>query len=205
MGAFFKVGKKDSKYELTFYDQCGDERYYSLNILCQDYLYLNTTKVLNTLCKEYNATINTKEVYSYRGTIKASYAFFEKQDNAIKAVDWLNGILLSNEIKGFDVLAKEAQDKKEASYAKRVNKKYDEVKKFEGEIVNCTIDFNVDLIKANINITTTTINKISRKGNDKIVIETTIGTFEATYMSFQFDINKLTILNAGQSISFEVN
>jgi len=196
---------KDSKvvFTLSLVDENDNEIYnQSLNVSAKQYLFMNVVKVINTLAKEYNATIDAREEYRYGGYKK--YAYFENENDAKEASDWLNGILISNEMKGTDILRKEKEDKRQASYNKRVDKKYIEAKKFEGKKVTMNMQIRVEyVVGADINISLT-INEVQRAGSDKIVLYTTIGNFEATFMSFNFKDTGMSILNAGQIISFEI-
>jgi len=202
MREFIIVKDDVDKFTLKFFID-GEEHYNgSLDNVAKNHLYISTTKVLNTLRKEYNMTINRQKRYGDYENISASCPNY---DDAKKACDWLNSILLSNKMKGFDILRNERQAKKDASYEQRVDKKFNEIKKYIGLAGTffMYIQSNNNIINAKLQIKGC-INNVTRQKKN-IILDTSIGEIEATYMSFQFSPDKLSIINDGQSIIFNIN
>jgi hypothetical protein len=193
---FFKLALIDENNEKVNYD--------SINEYAKTYLFMSTIKIINTLKKEYKALVVKETVHRWHGYQDLSFAYFYNEEDANKAKDWINSILLSNEIKGVDQLKQEAKNKKEASYEKRVNKKFQQATPFIGKDVIVNIKFSADGVISGDTTMHTKITFIGRVGKDKFVIQTFNGSFYATYSSFYFDENKMTLLNAGQTVKFEI-
>lgn len=200
----FKYYQTDGLYALGLFD--GDDYHNnmeSVNDFAKKVLFMNVVKVVNILKNDYYAIIKKKEVWDWNRVTK-SFAYFTIEDHAKAAADWLNSILVSNEMKGVDQLKQEAKNKKEASYEKRVNKKFQQATPFIGKDVIVNIKFSADGVISGDTTMHTKITFIGRVGKDKFVIQTFNGSFYATYSSFYFDENKMTLLNAGQTVKFEI-
>lgn len=204
MREFIIVKDDVDKFTLKFF--IDGEEYYngSLDNVATNHLYISTIKVLNTLRKVYNMTIDRQKLYVYDDDENIS-ASCSNYDNAKKACDWLNSILLSNEMKGFDVLRNEQKMKKDASYEKRIDKKFNEIKKYIGLTGTffMYIQSSSNIINTKLKIKGCINNVTKQKKN--IILDTSIGKIEATYTSFQFQPDKLSIINDGQSIIFNIN
>lgn len=189
----FKFALIDENNEKVNYD--------SINEYAKTYLFMSTIKVINTLKKEYKALVVKETVHRWHGYQDLSFAYFYNEEDANKAKDWINSILLSNEIKGVDQLRKEVEDKKKKTHDKKVNNKFEEAKKFIGKDVKFEMRMNVSwVIRADIT-SIVTITNVEKIGSD-IKVYTDDGIFFATYSSFYFDENKMSIVNSGQAINF---
>jgi hypothetical protein len=188
-----------SAVTVDLYKDDGKREYSnSYSMINRNYLFQGV-KLTNTLKKDYNA----KFFNEYSG--KAIY--FEEYNDAVKACELLSSILALQTISGLDEARQEASNDKAKSMLKRINKKYNAVKRFQGQLCYIkTSSANEKSNYASFQITTAVkvvIKEITLQ-DDKILFIASGTNIKIIYASIKVDGDIINIKNGPLTASIEI-
>jgi hypothetical protein len=125
--------------------------------------------------------INVKETTEYSWGREFTFTYFQTLEDAEKAKDWLDSMIINYQMVGRDELQRQKEEKSAINHEKKVKKALDKLLPFKGTKVKIVIEIYNSNNKFTID---DTINEIQRDRNDFIIILNS-GQTKSLYSEFE--------------------
>ena len=152
--------------------------YHNINFIANR-LVQNPVKVQKQM--EKFGGINVKETTEYSWGREFTFTYFQTLEDAEKAKDWLDSMIINYQMVGRDELQRQKEEKSAINHEKKVKKALDKLLPFKGTKVKIVIEIYNSNNKFTID---DTINEIQRDRNDFIIILNS-GQTKSLYSEFE--------------------